>query len=92
MNWHEICLSHIYTIHETNIALENGWLEYERFLLGQPIFRCEVLVSGSVSHNFFPLIEMGIFQLKMGIFQPAVVVYQRVNLARHTPLKINAGT
>ena len=35
---------------ETNIAPENGWLEYDRFLLGWPIFRCELLVSGSVSH------------------------------------------
>ena len=28
---------------------ENGWLEYDRFLLGWPIFRGELLVSGSVS-------------------------------------------
>ena len=27
---------------ETNIAPENGWLEYDRFLLGRPIFRCYV--------------------------------------------------
>ena len=27
---------------------ENGWLEDDRFLLGWPIFRCELLVSGTV--------------------------------------------
>ena len=32
------------TLPETNIAPENGWLEYDRFLLGWPIFRGEVLV------------------------------------------------
>ena len=31
-----------YTLPETNIAPENGWLEYDRFLLGWPIFRCYV--------------------------------------------------
>ena len=37
------------TLPETNIlAPENGCLEYERFLLGWPIFRGELLVSGSV--------------------------------------------
>ena len=31
------------TLPETNIfAYENGWLEYDRFLLGWPIFRCYV--------------------------------------------------
>ena len=34
------------TLPETNIAPENGWLEYDRFLLGWPIFRGELLVSG----------------------------------------------
>ena len=29
----------LYTLPETNIALENGWLEYDRFLLRWPIFR-----------------------------------------------------
>ena len=35
---------------ETNSEFtpENGWLEYARFLLGWPIFRGELLVSGSV--------------------------------------------
>ncbi len=33
---------------ETNIAPKNGWLEYDRFLLGWPIFWGELLVSGSV--------------------------------------------
>ena len=44
------------TLPETNIAPENGWLEYDRFLLGWPIFRCELLVSGSVSLDdlYFP--------------------------------------
>ena len=27
------------TLPETNMAPENGWLEYDRFLLGWPIFR-----------------------------------------------------
>ena len=36
----------------TNIfAPENGWLEYDCFLLGpRPIFRGELLVSGSVKY------------------------------------------
>ena len=34
---------------ETNIfAPGNGWLEYKPFLLGWPIFRGELLVSGTV--------------------------------------------
>ncbi len=37
-----------YTFPETNIAPENGWMEYDRFLLGWPIFRGELLVSESV--------------------------------------------
>ena len=37
------------TLHETNIAPENGWLEDDPFLLGWPIFRCELSVSGRVS-------------------------------------------
>ena len=37
------------TLPETNIASENGWLEYDRFLLGWPIFRDKLLVSGRVS-------------------------------------------
>ena len=42
------------TLPETNIfATENGWLEYDRFLLGWPIFRGELLVSGSVHHVFW---------------------------------------
>ena len=35
----EIC-----TLPETNIVTENGWLEDDCFLLGWPIFRCELLV------------------------------------------------
>ena len=35
---------------ETNseFAPKNGWLEYDPFLLGRPIFKCELLVSGRV--------------------------------------------
>ena len=29
-------------------APENGWLEYDHFLLGWPVSRCELLVSGRV--------------------------------------------
>ena len=37
------------TLPKTNIfAPENGWLEYDPFLLGRPIFRGELLVLGSV--------------------------------------------
>ena len=39
------------TLPKTNIAPENGWLEFGRwnsFLLGRPIFRGELLVSGRV--------------------------------------------
>ena len=35
-------------ISETKIAPENGWLEYDRFLLEWHPFRCELLVSGRV--------------------------------------------
>ena len=39
------------TLPETNMfAPENGWLEDDPFLLGRPIFRCELLVSGSVTN------------------------------------------
>ena len=41
-----------FTLPKTNIAPENGWLEYDRFLLGWPTFRGELLVSGSVSKIF----------------------------------------
>ena len=30
------------TLPETNIAPENGWLEYDGFLLGWTIFRCYI--------------------------------------------------
>ena len=36
------------TLPETDIASENGWLEYDRFLLGWPIFGGELLVSARV--------------------------------------------
>ena len=35
-----------HTLPETNIAPENGWLEYDRFLLGNPIFRGYVSLQG----------------------------------------------
>ena len=38
------------TLPETNIAPRNGWLEYDRFLFGWPIFRG---VSGRVTFWFF---------------------------------------
>ena len=38
-----------HTLPETNIfAPKNGWLDYDRFLSGWPIFRGEPLVSGRV--------------------------------------------
>ena len=43
---------------ETNIfAPENGWLEVIHFLLGWPIFRCELLVFGGVFHCYVRLPE-----------------------------------
>ena len=36
------------TLPETNIAPENGWLEYDRFLLGPGLFSVDMLVSGRV--------------------------------------------
>ena len=42
---------HINTLPKTNIAPENGWLEDYPFLLGRPIFRCELLASGGVSNK-----------------------------------------
>ena len=41
------------TLPETNIfAPENGWLQYDRFLLWWPICRGELLVSGRVNGKF----------------------------------------
>ena len=37
---------------ETNIAPENGWLEYDRFLLEWPIFRGKLAVSFRDRHHF----------------------------------------
>ena len=40
----------IVTLPETNIAPENGWLEYDRFLLGPGLFSgAKMLVSGIVT-------------------------------------------
>ncbi len=44
----KIVTSRMTTLPETNIASENGWLEYYWVLLGWPIFRSELLVSGRV--------------------------------------------
>ena len=38
---------------KTSIAPDNGWLEYDRFLLGWPIFGCELLVSGTYKDLVF---------------------------------------
>ena len=44
--WSRGCTAFVWHVHwgvtlpATNIEPENGWLEYERFLLGCPIFRC----------------------------------------------------
>ena len=38
----------MYPYPETNSQLAPGWLEYDRFLCGLPIFRGKLLVSGSV--------------------------------------------
>ena len=54
----------IHTLPETNLAPENGWLEYDPFLLEWSIFRGKLLVSGSeyhislkhVGHNVSPKI------------------------------------
>ena len=43
------------TLPETNIfAPKNGWLEYDRFLLGFGLFMGELLVSGRVDDRYFP--------------------------------------
>ena len=34
------------TLKLTDIAPENGWLEYDRFLLEWTVFRCELLFQG----------------------------------------------
>ena len=41
-----------FSLLQTNIfAPENGWLAYDCFLLGKPIFRGKLLVSGSVYYT-----------------------------------------
>ncbi len=44
-----------FTLPETKIAPENGWLEYDRFLLGWPICRGELLVSGRLDWFIYVL-------------------------------------
>ena len=53
------------TLPETNskFAPKNGWLEYDRFLLGWPIFRGKLLVSGRVCFILFLLVSMLHFQM-----------------------------
>ena len=48
-NLWEITPRKMITLHETNIAPENGWLEYYVPFGARPIFRCELLVSRRVS-------------------------------------------
>ena len=62
------------TLPETNIAPGSGWLEYDRFLLGWPIFfRRELLVSGRVTHIsisqscFKPFISSNHNQRSLGV-------------------------
>ena len=45
----------LYTLPGTNIAPENEWLEYDRFLLGLPIFRCYVSFREGISFSHFIL-------------------------------------
>ena len=60
------------TLPETNIfAPENGWLEYDRFLLGRPIFRCEnvsfregIRKKGSIKIDILPKFFPRVFPLK----------------------------
>ena len=48
-------LGQCFSLPETNskFAPENGWLEDDCFLLGMPIFRCELLVSGRITFETF---------------------------------------
>ena len=49
-----VCFRGEKTLPETNIlTFENGCLEYKPFLLGWPIFRCELLVSGAFAWPIF---------------------------------------
>ena len=56
---HFLCLN--ITLPETNSKFtpENGWLEYDSFLLGWPIFRGELLVSGRVQKEISEPIHWG---------------------------------
>ena len=57
-----IFVLYTFTLPETNIfADENGWLEYDRFLLGWPVFRCKLLVSGRVHAIVLPCFMVGNF-------------------------------
>ena len=47
----------VITLPETNIAPENGWLEYDRFLWGWPIFRDYVSFREGTSHKKKNIIE-----------------------------------
>ena len=57
------------------IAPENGWLGYDRFLLGWLIFRCNSLVSGRVSIEFWDSLikrrwQKYTLKLRQGWFTP----------------------
>ena len=54
-SWSCFCFEVTITLPETNSEFtpKNGWLEYDSFLLGWPIFRGELLVLGRVGQFFF---------------------------------------
>ena len=64
----EWSIRHDFRIHGTSqgntlpepkiFAPKNGWLEYDPFLLGWPIFRCELLVSGRVFTDYIDPINI----------------------------------
>ena len=62
--------SHLPSLKLTAKAPENGWLEYDPFLLGRPIFRGEPLVSGTV-----PIFNCGyseVFHLRQSPIGPSI--------------------
>ena len=56
LNHRFIMLIHV-TPPKTNIALENGWLQYDCFLLGRLIFRCYVSFREGISFRFSLTVE-----------------------------------
>jgi len=50
INWCRILLSTVLpSLKNSKFAPENAWLEDDRFLLASPIFKWELLISGSVN-------------------------------------------